>query len=330
MRADESPSLPDSLERIVDRTVAASALRGSERRRVETDLRAHLLDALATGIPISDIVRDFGDPELSGALIRRSPPRLSRGARGARVAAVLATALFVATYCVTAARFESFAPASHEGPAWLDSIATVARLAPLARRSLGSAPSGADINARLAAIALATDAARQAATFDEAFGRLVAADVARDVVRAAAELLDDPQLANSTRHALGSQLTSLAAAVLSPLDSRDVVDWLDQVVQRSFDSNGRLIATGLRVAQAMKGVRHASMKARLLEPILFVNAGEARGARLAVRRALSAADGPAQRGGLWATIVVGRAADGLAAQAEVTARLPQLIAITRR
>jgi hypothetical protein len=326
-------TLPDPLERIVERTAAASAQRGAARRRVESDLRELLLDALANGTSVSQIVRDYGDPELSGALIRRSPPDrsllASHVARAARVAAVLATLFFGATYAATAARFESFARESPPGAEWLDSIANVAKLAPQARRSLGATPH-ADIDAQRAAITPAIVAARRAATSGDPFGRLVAAGVARDIVRAVDTMLQNPRLSDATRRELGADLVSLSGAVLPPLDSAAVRDWLDRVMHLSFDANGRLTATGLRIAQAMKGVREASLGARVLEPILFVNAEDARAAELSAGRMLSGGRHAAQRGDLWTTMIVRHAVDGLNAQADVAARLPELIAITQR
>jgi hypothetical protein len=250
--------------------------------------------------------------------------------RAIQLVATLATVSFVSVYGATAVRFNSFARDSGADRESLDSIAHIAALATESRTLLMQQSAKGDLASRISAVALRAEIVSQARTSTDPFARLVFSGVARDLVRAADDILADPQLSPEARRAIGIQLTRLATANALPLDSAEVFTWLDHVVERSFDANGRLTATGLRIAQAMKGARQPSVAARALEPLLFAGADDARNARISARRALSSVHASPRHSELWTTMVVRPAVDGLAAQTEVAKRLPQLIAITRR
>jgi hypothetical protein len=71
-----SALLPAELSELISRCVEASGLAGAQRERFERELIAHVRDAVDAGRPLTRIVAEFGDPELTGALVRmHRPPR---------------------------------------------------------------------------------------------------------------------------------------------------------------------------------------------------------------------------------------------------------------
>lgn len=328
--ADQSLLLPEPLERILERTLRASALRGHELRRVERELRAYFEDALSAGVSVSEIAAEFGDPELGGTLINRSPPRSASRTgvlRAMQLSAALAAVALVSIYGATAVRFKTFDSEPGSAGPWLDSIANVAALASASRESLRGIRIPGDASERVQVIGVAVNVSRETAALGDPFSRLIAARVARDVVNAAATVMRDPSLNSNHRHALAAHLTTLASTTAQQVQPREILEWFDQLVQRSFDSDGRLTATGLRLVQAMKGAREPSFVARALEPILFVGDDDARAARETARRLFSSDNNQVHHSGLWSTMIVGHVTAGLNAQATVATPLRRLIAL---
>ena len=332
---DDTPILPEPLEQTLERTLRATTLHGDERRRVEGELRAYFEDALASGVSVSEIMGEFGDPELGGALIKRSPPRRRSPAqtsvlRAAQIATAFTAVLLVSIYGATAVRFRSFAREPADISPWLDTIANVAARAPTWRASLSAAGPAANSRARIHQIGVAVGAVRQTASLGDPFSMLISARVARDIVDAADAVLRDSALTLGDRKDLAARLNALASTTAHRVEAREILEWFDHLVERSFDADGRLTATGLRVAQAMKGARQPSLTARALEPIFFARADDARSARASARRLVASNEIQVHRGALWSTMVVEHINTGLDAQATVAQRLPELIARVRR
>jgi len=66
--------LPDEVRRYLRAVMAKSDLHGDARLDVLEELVAHFQDGLAAGRNADNLLNDFGDGELVGAMIRRSRP----------------------------------------------------------------------------------------------------------------------------------------------------------------------------------------------------------------------------------------------------------------
>jgi hypothetical protein len=64
--------LPEDLDRLVCETVAASRLQRTARDEFESELRAHVEDALAAGVEPAVLASRFGDPLRTGRAVARA------------------------------------------------------------------------------------------------------------------------------------------------------------------------------------------------------------------------------------------------------------------
>ena len=266
-----------ALESLIEQTLRRAGLRGAQRARVSRELRAHVEDALDGGIPLADVAADFGDPDVVGALIRQHPPVLRSRAADAtiRVASTAATVLAIAAgiaYASTASRLGTFSQ-QRAGSDWLDTLASVARTKQhlLARLQHSRVDPASALAAIEDGVATASHLARQR----DVFGHAVAASVSLGILETSSALAASDSLSDSERRRLSADLRELAEGQVM-LDSSRERQWIDDVALRSFDSARRPIAHGLRAVQAMKGVRRPTLRARLLEPVLFADAEASR------------------------------------------------------
>ena len=102
--------LPSELAECVDRCVRASGLRGATRAAVSRELVGHMHDALEAGRPVVQIVAEFGDPELAGALIGRSRRAHPLRRRVLAAIASLGAAAAASLYVSSAVSLHSGAP----------------------------------------------------------------------------------------------------------------------------------------------------------------------------------------------------------------------------
>jgi hypothetical protein len=264
------------LDRIVERTLDSARLRGAQRDRVARELRAHLEDALGDGRSIEEIAADFGDPALVGALLRSHPPMVRSRASDAAIrvavtAAAVASLVIGLTYASTAARLETFRQSSAPN-AWLDTLAGIAQTRQYVLADLRGA--NGETKRALVAIHDAVASASELAHDVDVFSQAVAAQISMDVLDASS-ILASSDLSESERLQLARELRMLRSTQVA-LDSTRENQWIAHIVRRSFDKRQRPTAQSLRIAQAMKGVRESTMRARLLEPVFFANTRSAR------------------------------------------------------
>ena len=265
-----------ALDALIEQTLRHARLRGTQRARVARELRAHVEDALDVGVPLAEIAAGFGDPEIVGSLIRRHPPvRRSRSLDAAvRAGCTAATVLGLAlafTYVQTASRLETFRRSSPPNSG-LDSLARVAQTK---RRIVAALDASRDETANaLATIDTAVATARRLSRSVDLFEQAIGAEISLEVLDASNTIATRGALSDAERVHLATGLRSLVATGV-PVDSTRERAWIAEVARRSFDGEHRPTAEGLRVAQAMKGVRRPTLRARLLEPLLFADSRSA-------------------------------------------------------
>lgn len=105
-------ALPAPLADAVQACVNTSGLSGSARASLARELSAHMLDAIDAGKSEQHILREFGDAELAGAMIRRvrGPARV-RPRRVAMTIAALGAAAVLTLYVGSAVTLHAHSPA---------------------------------------------------------------------------------------------------------------------------------------------------------------------------------------------------------------------------
>lgn len=111
-RRDEWAELPTALANAVRACVGASGLVGDARTSLSRELSAHMLDAIDAGKSEQQILADFGDAVLAGAMIRRVRlPARSWPRRAAMTTVTLGAAAALTLYVGSAVTLHAHSPA---------------------------------------------------------------------------------------------------------------------------------------------------------------------------------------------------------------------------
>jgi hypothetical protein len=234
-------------ERLADavaRTLRTARLPRRERGDVERELAAHFDDGLASGRPAADLIAEFGDPVVAGALIRRGARRRRRSHAPLLHGARLFTLAVLVAYVAAFARLHVGTP-------------EIGRLeSPSARRDALAAWSG--------------DSERNRALESRALALVAAGD--RDGAACALrEIASGPNP--------GDDVAALRLAErVGGLGEYDV-SWSETKARAASErllaamytegEGGHLTAEGLRIFQTWKGKETPSVAAVLLEPVYF-------------------------------------------------------------
>jgi len=244
----------ERLAEAVARTLRTARLPRRERGEVEGELAAHFDDGLASGRTAAELLAEFGDPGVAGALIRRGARRRRRSRAPLLQAARLFTLAVLVAYVAAFARLHVGVPESGRPDS------------PSARRDALAAWSGdsarnRELETRALALAAhgdrdrAAGAVRQIASGPHPGDDLAALRLAERVggVGAPGVAWSEPKARAASERLLAAMYTEGEA--------------------------GHLTAEGLRIFQTWKGKERPSVSAVLLEPVYFpapASRGEAR------------------------------------------------------
>jgi hypothetical protein len=249
-------------------SVREACLSRSDEEDVARELTAHFEDGLARGRSLEDLVGNFGEPAMAGALIGRGIRRRRQPARQALRLAEIFALLVLSVYLISFARLHLREPEASADAAgdW-----RIEALAPWSQ----SAPALAEPAARgWTLVAAARDAAR-------AGDRALAAKNLNRALDVAREIATGPHPAHDLAALRLAAETLLAAKELpGGLGLRAAgIAWRPEKVRAAFadllasmytrGEEGRLTASGLRIYQASKGKTAPGLLAIVLEPAYF-------------------------------------------------------------
>jgi hypothetical protein len=239
----------DEVRALVDRTVDATRLNARDKAAVRQDLENHFLDGTAAGVPLREIVRDFGDPMLTAHLITRS----KRTHQPALFALTLAAAIVAMIYSVAVFRL-------HTAPPWSGATAIDGEAAEVVGQaarvdSLLTTPGGIPEG-----FAVAASLRGRRNLWSEPTS-LVLLDRAMSAA--------DSLLPRADREALLLALRALEREGALHLDTAVIASTMPLLVDRLYAVNGRIDRDGLRLLQRTKGVAEPGGWALLLEPFFF-------------------------------------------------------------
>jgi hypothetical protein len=248
-------ALPPVARALVDATLAAAQLPGRDGDVVRRELESHFLDGMDAGVPLAELAARFGDPHVTGRLIRRARRKRSRAA----ALALHLTAFAAACYVLAVARLHS-APAGEPRPAIEREANEVAQLAMEATRGLDT-PVGVRAGFRVAL------ALRERDSF---WGDAASAELLDRTMSAALVVLPCAEL-ERWRTELGERVE---AGSLRPRPALAEAA-APVIAERVYGASGRADRGALRLMQRTKGVVEPATSARLLEPLYFA-AGRSR------------------------------------------------------
>jgi len=245
--------LPRDALDVIDATIAAARLGERGRSDVRLELESHFLDGLDAGVPLEDLIDRFGDPLVTGRLIRRTKRRPGGAIRDCTLTGA---AIAAGWYLVAFVRLAT-APA---GPAMPHLEAEARYVAESVARSDAALSTPAAI---LAGFDVASDLRGRRTLWAETASLLLL-----DRVMSAADSL----LTADDRQALVDSLRALARRETLAPRLGIIMGTVPLVVRRVHGLAGRVDQGGLQLWRHTKGVTTVSAWARLLEPLYFSGA----------------------------------------------------------